>query len=453
MVARIDDRGESPQSFAVRADAARAAAARDARLRSGCGTFGSVCGFGGHGAQRPHRARAARASSRASAAACARSSRASPRSASTCACGSRSSASARSRARPRRWSARARRSRSTRARPRTTSRSSCARSASSSSSRTACSSRPRSPTRPAITVLVTGGMLRLSAMSLVGDLGTDVLRTTRINKGFLGARGLSLERGLMDLNPDEVRIKQEMADACEQVYRDPRRHEVAPQRAALVRPDRASSPGSSPTRARPRTRSQAWRAARRRRGHRRPGPRRAAAAPAARPPPRGPQRRRRELMATLRRRRPRRAERPRRRRPLRRRAARRRPRCTGSRTSPVRAARHAALGRAARSTRDVLDGLRAAGARGGAIDSVARRLVGRRLRPARPRRAACSQNPVHYRDARRAARDRARARAGARARALRAHRHPADADQHGLRARRDGGRATIRRSRPPRRCC
>jgi DeoR/GlpR family transcriptional regulator of sugar metabolism len=71
---------------------------------------------------------------------------------------------------------------------------------------------------PGITVLVTGGVLRLSAMSLVGDLGTDVLRTTRINKGFLGARGISLERGLMDLSPDEVRIKQEMADACEQVY-------------------------------------------------------------------------------------------------------------------------------------------------------------------------------------------------------------------------------------------
>jgi DeoR/GlpR family transcriptional regulator of sugar metabolism len=71
---------------------------------------------------------------------------------------------------------------------------------------------------PGITVLVTGGILRLSAMSLVGDFGTDVLRTTRINKGFLGARGLSLERGLMDLNPDEVRIKQEMADACEEIF-------------------------------------------------------------------------------------------------------------------------------------------------------------------------------------------------------------------------------------------
>jgi DeoR/GlpR family transcriptional regulator of sugar metabolism len=71
---------------------------------------------------------------------------------------------------------------------------------------------------PGITVLVPGGMLRLSAMSLVGDFGADVLRATRINKGFLGARGLSLERGLMDLNPDEVRIKQEMAGACELVY-------------------------------------------------------------------------------------------------------------------------------------------------------------------------------------------------------------------------------------------
>src|SRR6059036_3227370 len=70
---------------------------------------------------------------------------------------------------------------------------------------------------PGITVLVTGGTLRLSAMSLVGDLGADLLKATRINKGFLGARGLSLERGLMDLNPDEVRIKKDMAKACERV--------------------------------------------------------------------------------------------------------------------------------------------------------------------------------------------------------------------------------------------
>jgi DeoR/GlpR family transcriptional regulator of sugar metabolism len=70
---------------------------------------------------------------------------------------------------------------------------------------------------PGISVLVTGGMLRLQAMSLVGDLGADALRTTRISKGFMGARGLSLDLGLMDLNPEEVRIKREMANVCEQV--------------------------------------------------------------------------------------------------------------------------------------------------------------------------------------------------------------------------------------------
>jgi DeoR family transcriptional regulator, aga operon transcriptional repressor len=71
---------------------------------------------------------------------------------------------------------------------------------------------------PGISVLVTGGTLRLSAMSLVGDLGADGLSMTRINKGFLGARGVSLERGLMDLNPEEVRTKRAMAAACEQVF-------------------------------------------------------------------------------------------------------------------------------------------------------------------------------------------------------------------------------------------
>jgi DeoR/GlpR family transcriptional regulator of sugar metabolism len=60
-------------------------------------------------------------------------------------------------------------------------------------------------------------MLRLHAMSLVGDLGADALRATQISKGFLGARGLSIDRGLMDLNPEEVRIKREMASVCERV--------------------------------------------------------------------------------------------------------------------------------------------------------------------------------------------------------------------------------------------
>jgi DeoR/GlpR family transcriptional regulator of sugar metabolism len=70
---------------------------------------------------------------------------------------------------------------------------------------------------PGISVIVPGGMVRFAAMSLVGDFASSVLRNTRIGRGFFGARGVSVERGLMDLNPDEVRIKREMADACERV--------------------------------------------------------------------------------------------------------------------------------------------------------------------------------------------------------------------------------------------
>ena len=68
---------------------------------------------------------------------------------------------------------------------------------------------------PGVSVIVPGGVLRYAAMSLVGDFAAGVLRTTSIGKGFFGARGISADRGLMDLNPDEVRLKREMVSACE----------------------------------------------------------------------------------------------------------------------------------------------------------------------------------------------------------------------------------------------
>jgi len=70
---------------------------------------------------------------------------------------------------------------------------------------------------PGVSVILPGGVVRNAAMSIVGDFATPVLRSTRIGKGFFGARGISVERGLMDLNPEEVRFKRELAEACEQV--------------------------------------------------------------------------------------------------------------------------------------------------------------------------------------------------------------------------------------------
>jgi DeoR family transcriptional regulator of aga operon len=70
---------------------------------------------------------------------------------------------------------------------------------------------------PGVSVIVPGGLVRTAAMSVVGDFASSVLRNTRIGHGFFGARGISADLGLMDLNPDEVKIKREMADVCERV--------------------------------------------------------------------------------------------------------------------------------------------------------------------------------------------------------------------------------------------
>ena len=88
---------------------------------------------------------------------------------------------------------------------------------------------------PGITVLVTGGTLRLSAMSLVGDLGTDVLRTTRINKGFLG-RARPEPRARPHGSEPRRGADQARDGRCVRAgLRHPRRHEVASECAALVR--------------------------------------------------------------------------------------------------------------------------------------------------------------------------------------------------------------------------
>jgi DeoR family transcriptional regulator of aga operon len=70
---------------------------------------------------------------------------------------------------------------------------------------------------PGVSVIVPGGVLRRPAMSLVGEFAAGVLRNTNIGSGFFGARGIGFDRGLTDLNPEEVALKRLMAEACERV--------------------------------------------------------------------------------------------------------------------------------------------------------------------------------------------------------------------------------------------
>jgi DeoR/GlpR family transcriptional regulator of sugar metabolism len=71
--------------------------------------------------------------------------------------------------------------------------------------------------RPDITTILTGGMLRATASSLTGLTGQQMLSHVNGLKGFLGARGITLENGLTDANIQEVQTKMAMVERCQEV--------------------------------------------------------------------------------------------------------------------------------------------------------------------------------------------------------------------------------------------
>jgi DeoR/GlpR family transcriptional regulator of sugar metabolism len=68
---------------------------------------------------------------------------------------------------------------------------------------------------PRIRVLLPGGRLRRDSISLVGEPGT--LPDINLNLGFFGARGVSYEEGITELNPEEAEMKRAMMSRCRQV--------------------------------------------------------------------------------------------------------------------------------------------------------------------------------------------------------------------------------------------
>ncbi|MDQ1550955.1 MAG: DeoR family transcriptional regulator, aga operon transcriptional repressor [Actinomycetota bacterium] len=69
--------------------------------------------------------------------------------------------------------------------------------------------------RPHISVMLTGGLLRRGAMSIVGEVAEDQVRRSRVEIAFFGARAFSPEHGLMDFDPEEARVKRAMASICD----------------------------------------------------------------------------------------------------------------------------------------------------------------------------------------------------------------------------------------------
>jgi DeoR family transcriptional regulator, aga operon transcriptional repressor len=68
------------------------------------------------------------------------------------------------------------------------------------------------------TVVLTGGTLRPSSWSLVGDHNEFPVRGGLLVRGFFGVRSLSPRHGLLELSSEEAAAKHRLAIACREVY-------------------------------------------------------------------------------------------------------------------------------------------------------------------------------------------------------------------------------------------
>lgn len=61
--------------------------------------------------------------------------------------------------------------------------------------------------QPAIQVIVIGGQLRTSELSMVGHLAEETLRRFQVDKAFIGVGGITIEHGLTEFNFEEAGTK------------------------------------------------------------------------------------------------------------------------------------------------------------------------------------------------------------------------------------------------------
>lgn len=70
---------------------------------------------------------------------------------------------------------------------------------------------------PHIHVILPGGSLRRTSISLVEQPHCDLIEDLNIQLGFFGARGLTIAEGLSDVHLGEVKMKRAMVERCQRV--------------------------------------------------------------------------------------------------------------------------------------------------------------------------------------------------------------------------------------------
>jgi len=68
---------------------------------------------------------------------------------------------------------------------------------------------------PGITTILTGGVVRETAVSLTGPMARELLSKVRAGVGFFGGQGLNVRDGLTDVNIQEAEMKAAMVAACQ----------------------------------------------------------------------------------------------------------------------------------------------------------------------------------------------------------------------------------------------
>lgn len=66
-------------------------------------------------------------------------------------------------------------------------------------------------------IYLTGGFLRRTSLSLVGEVAENTVERFRANKAILGIDGISVARGLTTINFLEAGVKKKMLSSCEQL--------------------------------------------------------------------------------------------------------------------------------------------------------------------------------------------------------------------------------------------
>ncbi|MDB5078094.1 MAG: hypothetical protein JWP00_18 [Chloroflexi bacterium] len=71
--------------------------------------------------------------------------------------------------------------------------------------------------KPGVSVIMSGGIVRWEAYSLINTLEDSIFQHVHIKRAFVGAKGFSLDEGLTDVNRDEVLLKRTMVEAAKEV--------------------------------------------------------------------------------------------------------------------------------------------------------------------------------------------------------------------------------------------